>query len=293
MNRVFSFINEERAVLFARMSLALMLVWFGAMNFTSVGEGIVTGWLKQTMLISGMANMEFNWAYVVGGFQLIAGLGLAFGKGKMPWIGAMMAIAFSGLALLLMFFANVWNADMGGFPAIGAGQGIIKYVSILGVGMFLAAHFHPDSKSAHCNKMRSASLLVILFGLVLVLGWIGGMKFTTFEAQQIEPLLRTSPFFSWLLDIFDMQGASNFIGVVELLAVALLLGWFFNRTLFQIGAALCVVTFLGTLSFMITFSPTWAGALGGFPALGGAGHFLLKDLVMLAGTLVLVANVRD
>lgn len=36
MDRIFSFINEERAVLFARMSLALLMVWFGAMNFTSI-----------------------------------------------------------------------------------------------------------------------------------------------------------------------------------------------------------------------------------------------------------------
>ena len=289
MDRVFSFINEERALLFARFSLALMLIWFGAMNFTGVGERTVAGWFSETMLISGLADMKVPWAGIIGGFQLVAGLGLALGRGKMAWISAMMAMAFSALALLLMFFANVWNADMGGFPAIGAGQGIIKYLSIFGVAMFLAAHFHPDNKSAQSSKMRNVSFLLILFGLILVLGWIGGMKFTSFEAQQVEPLLRTSPFFSWLLAIFDMQGASNFIGVVELLAVALLLGWFFNRTLFQLGAALCVVTFLGTLSFMFTL-PGWQQTLGGFPALSGSGHFLLKDLVMLAGTLILVGR---
>ena len=290
MDRVFSLINEERAVLFARMSLALLLVWFGAMNFTSVGEGIVTTWLSRTMFISGMAEMGFNWAQVLGGFQLLAGVGLAIGRGKIVWFAAMMAMVFSGLALLLMFFANVWIEAEGGFPVIGTGQGIIKYLSILGVGMFLAAHFHPDNKSAHCTKMRGVSFLLILFGIILVLGWIGAMKFTAIEADGIEPLLRTSPFFSWLLVVFDRQSASIFIGIFEIFTAGLLLGWFFNRKIFMIGAALCVVTFLGTLSFMITFSPTWAADLGGFPALGGTGHFLLKDLVMLAGILLLVAN---
>lgn len=293
MDRIFSFITEERAVYFARTSLALLLVWFGAMNFTSVGEGIVTTWLERTMFVSGMAGIDFNWAQIIGGFQLLAGVGLAVARGKIAWIAAMMAMAFAAMALLLMFFANVWIADMGGFPAIGAGQGIIKYLSILGVSMFLAAHLHPDSKSAHCSKMRSISILLILFGIILVLGWIGAMKFTAIEADGIEPLLRTSPFFSWLLDIFDKQSASIFIGVIEIITAALLLGWFYNRRIFLIGAALCVVTFLGTLSFMATFSPTWAADLGGFPALAGAGHFLLKDLVMLSGTFLLVANVRD
>lgn len=292
MDRIFSFVNEERAVLFARMSLALLLVWFGAMNFTSVGESIVTTWLSRTLFISGMAGTGFNWAQIIGGFQLLAGLGLAIGRGKMAWIAAMMAMAFSGLALLLMFFANVWIDSIGGFPVIGAGQGIIKYLSILGVAMFLAANLHPDNKSPHCNKMRNISILLILFGIILVLGWIGGMKFTAIEAEGIEPLLRTSPFFSWLLVFFGKQGASNFIGTVEIFTAALLLGWFFNRRVFLIGAGLCVVTFLGTLSFMFTL-PGWQENLGGFPALSGSGHFLLKDLVMLSGTFLLVANARD
>ncbi|MEE8295309.1 MAG: DUF417 family protein [Sphingomonadales bacterium] len=290
MDRIFSFVNEERALLFARFSLALMLIWFGAMNFTAVGEGTVAGWFSRTMLISGMADMKVPWAGIIGGFQLVAGLGLAFGRGKIAWISAMMAMAFSALALLLMFFANVWIEGEGGFPVIGAGQGIIKYLSILGVGMFLAAHFHPDNKSAHCNKMRGVSFLITLFGIILVLGWIGAMKFTAIEADGIEPLLRTSPFFSWLLVVFDRQSASILIGIFEIFTAGLLLGWFFNRKVFLAGAALCVVTFLGTLSFMITFLPTWSADLGGFPALGGTGHFLLKDMVMLAGILLLVAR---
>lgn len=289
MDKIFRFVTLERTVHFARYALALILAWFGAMNFTSVGEGIVTGWLSETMLISGMAEMDFPFAWVIGASQLIAAVVLASGRAKFVRIGAIMAMAFSGLALLLMVLANVWIEAEGGFPVIGAGQGIIKYLSILGVAGYLLGHYHPDYQSAKAMKQRHFSNLAILFGLILVLGWIGGMKFTAIEAAGIRPLLETSPFFSWLLDLFSEQGASNFIGVVEILTALLLTGWFYSRPVFQMGAFLCVVTFLGTLSFLITL-PGWDQMLGGFPALSRSGHFLLKDLVMLAGTLILVAQ---
>lgn len=288
MDRIFSHITQDRAARFSRYSLALVLAWFGAMNFTPVGEGIVANWLSQTMFISPLAGMEVNWSQIIGGYQIMAALGIATWRGKLAWIGAMMAMAFSALALLLMFFANVWIDAMGGFPVIGAGQAIIKYVSILGVAMFLAASFHPKAGDAHCTRMKEKSYLLILFGIILVLGWIGAMKFTAIEAAGIKPLLETSPFFSWLLVLFSEQEASNFIGSVEIATALLLLGWFFNRTFFLLGAGLCVITFLGTLSFMITL-PGWEESLGGFPALSRSGHFLLKDLVMLAGALILVA----
>jgi len=284
MDRISGFVTTDRAQLFARYALALVLAWFGAMNFTAVGEGIINNWLTQTMFISGMADMDFNWAQIIGVYEIAAALCLAIWRGPLGKIGALMAAVYSGLALLLMFFANVWLADMGGFPAIGAGQGIIKYLSIMGVALCLLAKTAPKPDPVALKR----AYLIILFGLILVLGWIGGMKFTAYEAAAIKPLLETSLFFSWLLVVFSEQGASNFIGIVELVAVACLLGWFFNRQVFLIGAGLCVITFLGTLSFMITL-PGWEGSLGGFPALSGSGHFLMKDLVMLGGTLLLVA----
>jgi uncharacterized membrane protein YkgB len=32
------------------------------------------------------------------------------------------------------------------------------------------------------------------YGLVLVIGWIGALKFANFEAHQIQPLVANSPF---------------------------------------------------------------------------------------------------
>ena len=49
------------------------------------------------------------------------------------------------------------------------------------------------------NAFERLGAFFIRYGLVLVLGWIGAMKFTAYEAQGIKSLVETSPFMSWLL----------------------------------------------------------------------------------------------
>ena len=282
MEKLLEFANHKRTLAFARYSLALMLVWFGAMNFTSVGAGIVEGWLSGHMMFSRFGPGAGSIAMATGVVQILIGLSLVYGKEPFGRIGATAAAVLSFYALTLLLLANVWIDSMGGFPVIGAGQGIIKYVAILGVAVFL---------STTDEKIRQRGLTIILFGLILVLVWIGGMKFTAVEAAGIKPLLETSPFFFWLLAAFGEQGASYFIGVVEIITAGALLGWFFHRTVFLFGAAMCAVTFFGTLSFMVSL-PGWEDTLGGFPALSRSGHFLLKDLVLLAGVGLLVTNCK-
>jgi uncharacterized membrane protein YkgB len=45
-----------------------------------------------------------------------------------------------------------------------------------------------------------------LIGIILVMGWIGSMKFFLFEAQGIEPLLRHHWVFGWMYNYWDVQG---------------------------------------------------------------------------------------
>ena len=47
------------------------------------------------------------------------------------------------------------------------------------------------------------------YGLVIVIGWIGLLKFTSYEAQGIQPLVAHSPFMSWLYDIFSVTTFSS------------------------------------------------------------------------------------
>ena len=48
------------------------------------------------------------------------------------------------------------------------------------------------------NPFTMLGGFLIRYGLVLVLGWIGAMKFTAYEAEGIKTLVETSPLTSWM-----------------------------------------------------------------------------------------------
>ena len=134
------------------------------------------------------------------------------------------------------------------------------------------------------NAFEKLGAFLIRYGLVLVLGWIGAMKFTAYEAEGIKTLVETSPFMSWMYRVFSLQATSNVIGVAELIAAALIAIRPLSAKLSAIGSVLAVLTFLTTLTFLFSL-PGWEKSLGGFPALSGSGGFLLKDIVLLGAAL--------
>lgn len=147
------------------------------------------------------------------------------------------------------------------------------------------------------NAFEKLGALLIRYGLVVVLGWIGAMKFTAYEAEGIRALVATSPLMSWMYKILSLQATSNVIGVTELTAALLIAIRPFSTKLSAIGSVLAVFTFLATLTFLFSL-PGWEQSLGGFPALSGAGGFLLKDIVLLGAALFtlgdsLAAEKRD
>lgn len=144
------------------------------------------------------------------------------------------------------------------------------------------------TQSMEMNKTGAAvdraARILLRYGLVLVLAWIGAMKFTAYEAEGIKGLVATSPLMNWLYKVLSLQSASNLIGVTELSAAALIAIRPWLPKLSVIGSVLAVCTFLSTLSFLFSL-PGWEKSLGGFPALSGSGGFLLKDVVLLGAAL--------
>lgn len=119
------------------------------------------------------------------------------------------------------------------------------------------------------------------YGLVIVIAWIGAMKFTAYEAQAIQPLVAHSPAMSWLYDIFSVRAFSTVLGVVELSAAALLAVRPWAPRMSVVGSVIAVGLFLATLSFLITTPGVWAAEAGGFPILSDLGGFLIKDVALL------------
>ncbi len=288
-------ITITNAVLFARAALALIFIWFGAMSFNAVGVSMLAGWLEDHPVLSALAPQASAASMTLGVYQLIMGalIGAPLPSGSFRRIGFIMAGLYAVAAMSAILTNPVWIESAGGFPAIGSGQGLLKYLGILGLAMWAGSFDQSRMFSHRQNEWRQWSRPVMLAGLILVLGWIGAMKFTAVEARGIEPLIATSPIFAWMLNLLDIQTISYIIGVIELLTVIALTGYWYNRRLYALGLMATAFTFILTLSFMVSFQGSWSSDLGGFPYLASAGNFLLKDLALLAVCLALGAEFRE
>jgi len=140
------------------------------------------------------------------------------------------------------------------------------------------------------EKISTVGLYALKASTITVLGWIGAMKFTAYEAGAIEGLVASSPLTSWLYKVTSVQGASNFIGTTEIAVAALIvLGFKFPKAAL-LGALGAIATFFVTASLLFT-APVTEASLGGFPALSVVpGQFLLKDLVLLAAAIFLAGQ---
>src|SRR5688572_27446622 len=138
--------------------------------------------------------------------------------------------------------------------------------------------FNPEQLG---DKLRAVGTHVTRYGLVVVLLWIGGMKFTAYEAEGIRPLVANSPLMGWVYGFMSVAAFSALLGVIEI-AVGLLIVlrpvW---PAVSAAGSGLAAGMFLTTLTFLFT-TPGWEPSLGGFPALSAMpGQFVLKDVVLL------------
>lgn len=135
------------------------------------------------------------------------------------------------------------------------------------------------------QRINGLGIHVTRYGLAIVMIWIGAMKFTSYEAEGIQPLVANSPLMSWLYDVMSVQAFSNLLGVAEVTVGLMIALRPISAKVSAIGSLATVPMFLGTLSFIFS-TPGWESTLG-FPALSVVpGQFLLKDLVLLGAALM-------
>jgi uncharacterized membrane protein YkgB len=143
---------------------------------------------------------------------------------------------------------------------------------------------------AASEKWQALGEVLMRYGLVVVLAWIGAMKFTAYEANGIQPMVANSPFMGWVYTLFSVQAFSNVLGTVEIAIAVMIALRPVSARVSAIGNALAVVMFLTTVSFLFS-TPGWEPSLGGFPALSVApGQFVLKDLVLLGAAVWLLGE---
>jgi reactive chlorine resistance protein C len=138
------------------------------------------------------------------------------------------------------------------------------------------------ARRATSSRAEAVGRELARYGLVVVVAWIGLMKFTAYEAEGIRPFVANSPLMSWVYGPLSVRSFSAVLGVVEVAIALLIAARPFSARASALGSALAVGMFLTTLSFLVTTPGVWEPSAGGFPALSAIpGQFLIKDLALL------------
>jgi len=135
-------------------------------------------------------------------------------------------------------------------------------------------------------QVQAVGSRVIRYGLALVVGWIGFMEFTGYEAAGIQPLVASSRLMSWIYSILSVRGLSTGLGVVDRGHDS---GSHCSSAMVSEGVSRrkrgCRTHLSDTISFLFS-APGWEPSLGGFPALSASvRQFLIKDVVLLGAAI--------
>lgn len=173
---------------------------------------------------------------------------------------------------------------------------------------------------ANAQKQLYNFMRIAIF---IVMAWIGGLKACQYEADGIVPFVANSPVMSFFYhyDAPDYKQYKNpegktverniqwhssnntypfayGLGLVIVIIGLLTLSGIWSPKWGMVGGLLTFGMSLVTLSFLITTPEVYVPDLGGdfptpdhgFPYLSGAGRLVLKDIIMMAGGLLVASE---
>src|SRR2546427_263135 len=129
---------------------------------------------------------------------------------------------------------------------------------------------------------------LIRASMVVLFLFFGYQKWFEYEAQVLIPYISNGPLIFWMYPVFGVRGASWVLGVSEWSFALLLFLGFWNKRLGILGALGSCAAFLGTATIIPFMPDGWAASAGGFPAMAGNVPFLMKDIVLFAGSVYLL-----
>ena len=168
-------------------------------------------------------------------------------------------------------------------------------------------------------RLDRVGMDLVRLGLIVVLFWIGGLKFADYEADGIVPLVANSPLMSFFYHYpapdyrryMNKEGEvipshqqwhksngtyafSHGLGLVIILIGVLIAAYPILPQVSAVGSFFLILMSITTLSFLVTTPEAWVPALGasthGFPYLSGAGRLIIKDAIMLGAAVVTLAD---
>lgn len=126
---------------------------------------------------------------------------------------------------------------------------------------------------------------VLRYGLVIILLWVGALKFTAYESEGIQGLVANSPLFSWGYSVMSMRGFAALIGTIEIILGLLIATRPIAPKASAAGSIGAILMFLLTLTFVFTTPRVWQPGYGfPFPS-PMPGQFLAKDIMLLGAAI--------
>lgn len=167
-------------------------------------------------------------------------------------------------------------------------------------------------------KTEKYAMSLLRFSIVLVFLWIGALKFFHYEADGIVPFVANSPFMSFFYkhpdeylnytnqegevseknrtwhDSNNTYGFAKGLGLFLIICAVLVALHRIFPFASMVGSLLVFLMTIGTLSFLVTTPEAWVPNLGdeqwGVPYLSGRGRLVIKDIVILAGAVLTMAE---
>ena len=155
----------------------------------------------------------------------------------------------------------------------------------------MSLNTRPQIADPIVDRIASAGLGVLRYGLAGILLYLGAFKFTAVEAQAIQPLIANSPLMGWLYAVMSVQAVSNLIGATEILIGAFLAARVRSPKASGMASLTASGMFLVTLSFLASTPGVWQNVPGfPLPVPNETGAFLLKDVFLLGAAFTTAAE---
>lgn len=132
------------------------------------------------------------------------------------------------------------------------------------------------------RRLERTGAIMLRYSLVIVLLWVGALKFTAYEAEAIVKFVENSPLLSWLYEIFSVRTYSRLLGAFEITLALMIATRPFAPRVSTIGSLGALLLFLVTLTFVFSTPGAWQPGYG-IPFLSpDPGQFLAKDVAFAA-----------
>jgi len=130
--------------------------------------------------------------------------------------------------------------------------------------------------------LEKIGVILVRVSLAVTLIWVGGLKFSAYEAEALKPLVSNSPLLSWVYGFLSVPAFGMILGAGEIILGIMILTRPIAPLISAIGSLGAAIIFLVTMTFLLT-TPGVLQADLGVPFLSlMPGQFLAKDIALFS-----------